>query len=279
MLLGASAAICTAQNPVIAPIGLIERDGTAVLSQPSTTIHISLTVEKETLSAGPYARYAMKYLGVTAPLTDKTVYSIIGCTVSDREFTAEPENQDCGRIRNTVAAMQIDKLSNEQMSQEQRAAEAANKIFALRRSRLDLITGEAGENVFGQGLDAALKEISRLEEEYTALFLGKRTMCRSTEYFSVVPNDEQQTYIICRFDQGSGILESTDLSGTPVLLDISVSPVSTEGITIVAKPGPKDRLYRIAGNADCNVMYKDTRIGSRTVPVYQLGRTVAIQSK
>ncbi|HAY31196.1 DUF4831 family protein, partial [Alistipes sp.] len=66
----------------------------------------------------------------------------------------------------------IDKQSTVEKSAESMAADAANMIFSLRRHRLDLVTGEAGENVFGGGLKAALDEISRLEQEYLALFLG-----------------------------------------------------------------------------------------------------------
>jgi hypothetical protein len=35
---------------------------------------------------------------------------------------------------------------------EEQAAATAEMIFSLRKHRLDLITGEAGENVFGGGL-------------------------------------------------------------------------------------------------------------------------------
>ncbi len=281
LLLGFSAATTSAQNPTIAPIGLVDRNGTIAISQPETTIYITLTIEKESLTAGPYARYAMKYLGVAAPLADKISYEITGCRIDDSQ-TEQPCSEDlvcctdAGQNRNVLP---VDRLSGEQLSLERRAAEAAAKIFSLRRSRIDLITGEAGENVFGAGLEAALKEIDRIEQEYLSLFFGKRDTSLQTAYFSVVPTKDKPAYIICRFDPKSGLLDDSDLSGTPVLLDITATAVSTEGLEIKAKPTPKDKLYRIAGMAACRVLYKDTQIGSRTIPVYQLGETIAIQNK
>ena len=284
LFMGLSTATVPAQNPAIAPIGLVSQDGVLTLSQPETAIYITLTIEKESLTAGPYARYAMKYLGVTAPLTDKTSYNITCCRIDDtapRQECSRPETRTVSHARSEQAfpLMPIDRLSGEQLSLEQRAEAAAEKIFALRRSRMELITGEAGENVFGAGLEAALEEIDRIEQEYLSLFFGKRNINSQTAYFDVVPTKDKTAYIICRFDPQSGLLDDTDLSGTPVLLDISTAAVSTEGLDIKSKQGPKDRLYRIAGQSTCRIVYKDRQIGSRTMPVYQLGETIAIQSK
>lgn len=51
----------------------------------------------------------------------------------------------------------VDRLSLVEKSPESMAQDAANAIFSLRRHRIDLVTGEAGENVFGAGLKAALE--------------------------------------------------------------------------------------------------------------------------
>lgn len=284
LLLFASAAMVQAQNPVIAPLGLIEQDGIVTLSRPETTVHITLTIKKESLTAGPYARYAMKYLGITAPLTDKTSYEITGCCIGDtapEQKCRQTSTQTASHIRSEQGfpAMTIDRLSGEQISLEQRASEAAKKIFSLRRSRMDLITGEAGENVFGAGLGTALTEIENMEQEYLSLFLGKHTTSYFTAHFSVKPVKDKPAYIICRFDHQAGLLKDSDLSGTPVLLDISSSEIPVEGLNINPKPGSKDKQYRIAALAECRIIYKDTQIGSRIIPVYQLGETVAIKSR
>ena len=66
----------------------------------------------------------------------------------------------------TNSRLQADKNDMAVLALEDAAREAANTIFSLRRHRIELITGEAGENVFGEGLKAALAEIERLEQSY-----------------------------------------------------------------------------------------------------------------
>ena len=63
------------------------------------------------------------------------------------------------------------------------ARNAAAAIFSLRKHRLDLISGEAGENVFGAGLPVALERLDRLEQEYLELFLGRRVVTTETRRF------------------------------------------------------------------------------------------------
>ena len=54
------------------------------------------------------------------------------------------------------------------------AAQAAQSIFTIRKKRMDLITGDAGENVFGAGLKDALEALDAREQAYLELFLGKK---------------------------------------------------------------------------------------------------------
>ena len=88
------------------------------------------------------------------------------------------------------------------------AQDAANAIFSLRRHRIDLVTGEAGENVFGAGLKAALEEIDRLEQEYLSLFLGKQFRQRIVREFSVVPSKDEPATVVCRFSDTAGLLSA-----------------------------------------------------------------------
>lgn len=109
----------------------------------------------------------------------------------------------------------VDRLSLVEKSPEAMAQDAANAIFSLRRHRIDLVTGEAGENVFGAGLKAALEEIDRLEQEYLSLFLGKQFRQRIVREFSVVPSKDEPTTVVCRFSNTAGLLPADDLSAGP----------------------------------------------------------------
>ena len=49
---------------------------------PRTAVKVTLSVVKEEVKKGPYAKYAQQYLGVQAPLTDKVNYAIAGASLS-----------------------------------------------------------------------------------------------------------------------------------------------------------------------------------------------------
>ena len=62
----------SAQNPYIALQGANETASGVSIAQPRTILAVDVTVERDQTLTGPYARYAQKYLGVRAPLADKT---------------------------------------------------------------------------------------------------------------------------------------------------------------------------------------------------------------
>ena len=174
-------AAATAQNPYSALEGAAESAAGIAVSMPRSVLAVDLSVECSTVLCGPYARYAQKYLGVRAPLTDKTTWSIAGARIAlagDDAFGAAAPAADASRVVShaasdeAFAALQPDKTSATVYSLEDAARMAAEQIFSLRRHRLELITGEAGENVFGEGLNAALAEIERLEQSYLELPTG-----------------------------------------------------------------------------------------------------------
>ncbi|MCD8185290.1 MAG: DUF4831 family protein, partial [Rikenellaceae bacterium] len=171
-------------------------------SLPQTVISVTFTVERETIKKGPYARYAQKYLGAVAHLSDKEIYTITGASLSysseadpsavyaldhpdktpfdlyiqtpegnlaqDGPMTPRfgprtlPGREHAPRVQD-FEGVQVDKLNANDPSLEEAAAQAARTLFTLRQRRFDLVTGEAGEYVYGAGLEAALQEMQRLE--------------------------------------------------------------------------------------------------------------------
>ena len=156
-------AAATAQNPYIALEGAAESAAGIAVSMPRSVLAVDLSVECSTVLCGPYARYAQKYLGVRAPLTDKTTWSIAGARIAlagDDAFGAAAPAADASRVVShaasdeAFAALQPDKTSATVYSLEDAARMAAEQIFSLRRHRLELITGEAGENVLRRGAES-----------------------------------------------------------------------------------------------------------------------------
>lgn len=277
------AAGAAAQNPYIAPLGAAEGSEGAVVSDPRTTLVVDVVAECDRTVAGPYARFAQKYLGVRAPMTDKTAWSIRSASVElfdPAGFYASAASE--GSDRRTVAhalsddgfaRIQPDKVSMGVQSLEEAARSAANTIFSLRRHRIDLITGEAGENVFGEGLRAALDEIARLEQAYLELFFGKQVIATERRRYVVCPQPGKTQYIVCRFSSVDGLLPESDLSGDMVLLQIVPSGLLATGLEEAAY---RDNYVacRIADLSTCTVSCAGRECARVVLPVFQFGQTV-----
>lgn len=173
----------------------------------------------------------------------------------------------------------IDKQGTIEKTPEAMAASAANQIFALRKNRLDLVTGEAGENVFGAGLKAALQEIDRLEQEYMALFLGKQYRETFVKVYSVIPTKGENTAVVCRFSEAAGLLVDTDLSGRPIVLEMTPEQ-KVEKSPLANRKGSKDGkgmvFYRIADMVNCRLTDGGREIAQDRMPIYQCGMIVQI---
>ena len=84
-LLALALVVCggaAAQNPYIALQGADETSGGSVVSQPRMVLAGDVTAERDVTLSGPYARYAQKFLGVRAPLTDKMSWAVTGASVA-----------------------------------------------------------------------------------------------------------------------------------------------------------------------------------------------------
>lgn len=277
LLLTFMAANSEAQNHIVAPIGVV--DGT--LHYPHSTLVVDLTLAEEQVVAGPYARYALKFLGLRAPLADKKSYTLRSANLAlqgDAELTAaatpakESALLDYSHSSEGFPMLTADRTELIQPTAESAAQQAASRIFQLRRSRLDLITGEAGEHVFGEGLKVALEEIDRQEQALLELFLGKQTTRLVTHRLEVAPKGDTRQYILCRFSAADGLLDATDLSGDIVLLEIIPGePYPVEGVSAKSKI-----RYRVAAPARCEVKCLGELLGGRTLPLFEFGLTLPV---
>lgn len=285
-LLGAfCSGAASAQNPYIALVGVAETADGVVVSDPRSVLAVDLVVECDKALAGPYARYAQKYLGVRASLTDKVAWSVRSASVAlldeDACYLSEcPDASGPQVVSHAVsdeefARLQPDKVSTAVSSLEDAARSAANTIFSLRRHRLELITGEAGENVFGEGLRAALDEIARLEQSYLELFLGKRVVTTQSRRYVVYPQSDKKQYIVCRFSVVDGLLPESDLSGDMVLLRIEPSFAAPSFV----EAGPKELNFvtcRVADLSTCTVICAGRECARSVLPLYEFGRTLKL---
>lgn len=277
-----SVATLTAQNSAtIALTGVVNGQ----IQAPATTLTVDVEVAHEVTLCGPYARYAQKFLGVRAPLTDKSEWRVTRAAIGLNEgpayavapFEAQPAEQlRYADSEQEFAQLPVDKLSTVTLPLENAAEAAAAALFSLRHHRQELITGEAGEHVFGEGLKSALEEIARQEQAYLELFLGKQVTTYETKRFVVSPEASKKQYVVCRFSREQGLLPASDLTGNMVVLQITPQE---SVISPVAEAGVKDTSYVtavVANRATCTLLAEGAEFAREVLPIFEFGRTIRV---
>ena len=256
-----------AQNQDMARLGTYMSNGEFVVGTAETVLAADITVRCEKIVCGPYARYAQKFLGLRAPLTDKTVYTVADAAIAlmpgERYVTAGELPASTCRVESyeaqgaDFARLQTDRLDMTETDLQTAARNAAAAIFSLRKHRLDLISGEAVENVFGE------------------LFLGRRVVTTETRRFRVTPAEGKLQQIVCRFSPDAGLLPANDLTGDIVLLQYEPQGMAVDEAGV--RPTSSTIPYRIAALTRCSLIAAGQEQAAQVLPVFQFGRTIALQ--
>ena len=313
----------------------IDPEGTVSYALPQTSLTFDVEAVQEKFYAGPYARYAKKYLGIDARLSDETAYKLSSVKVTpyveadqahrytvtlssknmsassylqlttqglivapDGNFGTESAwrfpiqtsgdfsgkgvssnytSESAVLYQGVKQSDSYSKISVHQdmvveKSLEQKAKEAADLIFSLRKKRVQIVTGDTDADYSGAAMESALNEITRLENEYLTLFVGYSEYQTQSKSFDVVPAADQGNISVAfRLSDTEGLLPADDMSGKPYILDITPQEiVSTASGKGKAATGI---IYRIP--SICNVKLSDgvnVLLQSR-MPVYQYGVT------
>ena len=278
----------TAQNtPYKAVVGTyVDASGALAVSDPSTSVAVDLIVEKEQTVVGPYARYAQKFLNMRGSLVDKTVYSLKGVklavtggedVIADAVPAAEVTETSYMGSASEFAKVLPDRMSATAVSGEEAAANAAQAIFSIRKHRMDLITGEAGENVFGAGLKDALAALDAAEQEYLELFFGKRVVTTSVERVVIPMIEGVQSYAVARISSSAGVIAADAKDGDAVTLEVAPSGRARLSSIVEADPKSKTAVkVRVADPSTCTVKVGDKVLTSAVLPLFEMGRTAYI---
>ncbi len=170
------------------------------------------------------------------------------------------------------------------MTPEQQAADAAQRLLELREGKHLILTGET--NIFPQD-GAAIAEINRLDQEYTALFAGK-SMTETKHFriwFTPVLSMAGEKRTIFKFSETGGVMSAASGSGTPVLIELTPSN-KTRNLNLIVKPASSEReanapdklFYRVPDVVDFRISSGNETLYTGRTLIYQFGSTVTLPS-
>lgn len=283
---------------------------------PKTAIRLVIEVEKTTVTPGELGKYAFNCLRLNdVPREVTTTYTLKGINMEtygtpDRKKAynvkvksktlaplvkltndgillsinreAEPQSELSALPKDIPAEEPID--ARRYFTQEMLTAGSTAKlaelcsqeIYDLRDSRNDLIKGEA-DNTPKDGAQLKLM-LDQLDLQMGALeSLFKGTTTHSTHYFAlnIVPEKEGET-IAFRFSKHLGVLDSTDLAGEPIYLNVqplnSLPPI-IENIDITKKKEKMEKgvFYNVPSIEVVSIFTDQQTFAKAEYPMAQFG--------
>ncbi len=173
-------------------------------------------------------------------------------------------------------------LKNRYKTLDEKAAEAAAFIIKIRKRRFKLLSGQYDVFPEGIALEYAVNELTRLENEYLSLFIGKTVTQQVYRTFTYLPKNEDNedlSEVLFRFSSTKGILPEKDLTGSPVTIKVNkLNPEDPFKSLAVnnASEDVSDLIYRIP--VPCRVELSDEMrsLGTTDLLIYQMGPLVRL---
>lgn len=232
-------------------------------SLPKTSLVVDAEVTKVICKAGPYYKYAEKYLGAKDAITEDKVYYELGKlelinkgipdadntyivefkggTVAPYAYLTEdgllcsintdytPSETEAKKINEQAPSKVTDtSVFSEELliagTTAKQAEVAAKQIYRIRESRLNILTGES-DNLppDGEAMKLVIQQLEEQEKALTNLFTGIRTKETSNYEVSIVPFDNLDKEVLFRFSDQLGVVDADDLGGIPVYMNLKAT--------------------------------------------------------
>ena len=157
---------------------------------------------------------------------------------------------------------------------------AAQRIFELRETRSDLLSGNADNPpADGKAMQLVLDNLAAQEAALTAMFAGTTQTYTRVTTLTYTPGTKETREILARLSPTDGIVGADDLSGMPIY--ISLDGISKAELPVNEKGEPKrfpkgGLAYTIPGTATVTLSYDGATIAQKQLTIAQLGVTFGI---
>ena len=268
-------------------------------SLPKTSLVVDAEVTKVTCKAGPYYKYAEKYLGVKDAITEDKVYYELGkislvnkgvpyayltedgllCSIN-AEYTPDESALEAARKKNQAPTKVTDAsvLSEELLmagSTAKQAEVAAKQIYRIRESRMNILTGDA-DNLppDGEAMKLVIQQLEEQEKALTNLFTGIRAKEVSDYEVTIVPFDNLDKEVLFRFSPQLGIVDADDLGGAPVYMNLKAidrAPVLDPKEAEKKEKSLKGIIYNVPGKASIEISMNKKTLYKGEAQITQFG--------
>ena len=279
-----------------------------------THLKVIVTANKATYTPGELCQYAERYLklqGVSAqpkeyweiqdifvvPIGVPDTNKVYAIKLKDKMVTSQVELTEDGIIKaiNTTNPVQqindipLQNIQSERidprnfMTEEMLMAGSTGKmaeliakeIYNIRESKNSLTRGQADYMPQdGAALKIMLENLEKQEKAFTEMFSGYTQRQLQKFTFYIEPNTEIKDQVVFRFSQKLGVLESNNLAGKPIYINVtneSNLPVAHEEDK--AKKKPVGVIYNIPGKAKVSIHDTDKKYFEKELAVTQFGET------
>lgn len=253
-----------------------------VIVEPSTTARVTDVVIAPRGVANPNDAYLVRFkngTNVSMTLTDSDLPLAINTdilpTVSASKLPVARAAAPTP-LEGDAAAQAVTQEMSATSSISKKAQLAAQRIFELRETRNELLSGQA-ENMppDGQAMKLVMDNIAAQEAALMAMFTGTTSTYTSVNTVSVKPSLETpDDTIIARLSPINGIVDVNDLSGVPIRFSMSdivrgQLPLNDKG---QPRSFPKGGVaYNIPGSATVTISVDGQYLDSMPVEISQFG--------
>ncbi len=191
-----------------------------------------------------------------------------------RSTTTEKVDTTFRTILTDTAFVKIPVLQRKVMSKtaEEQAREAAQQIFNIRQSRLDMLTGNTDYHPEGAALKLVLQSLDTQEEQLLSLFNGAKIESRIINTYSAVPDKAGATPLFY-FSDRAGAVNKNTAGAKEVWFEVgkTTAPVSItpsqEAVNTIYYRIPQ--VTAVSAGVDKNVMVNEQ------ITIYQFGNLVS----
>lgn len=255
---------------------------TDAITTPTNSVRIkSITIVPRGIPGGADSRWQVQFKNgsaVSMLLTDAGIPLAVNTdSIAATQTTTLPVAVDAAPtpLEGEAARQAVTQDMTRSSSISKKAELAAQRVFELRETRSDLLSGNADNPpADGKAMQLVLDNISAQEAALTAMFAGTKQTYTHVTTLTYTPGTAESREILARVSPTEGIVPADDLSGAPIY--ISLTDIAKAEIPINEKGEPKrfpkgGLAYTIPGTASVTLTYDGTTIAGKSLTLAQLG--------